>query len=134
MKEERRIKVIVTKIGLDPHDRGAQVVASLLRDAGMEVVYLGRFQTPESIVRTAMQEDADVIGISCLSAAHVSLIPDVIRLLKENNAPDILVIAGGIFPEPYATQLKNAGVGAIFTAGATSAQMVEYINSNVRGQ
>lgn len=129
-----KIKVILTKIGLDGHDRGIKVVASALRDAGMEVVYLGKFQTPESIVQAAIQEDVDVVGISCLSPNHILLMPEVIRLLGEKNANDILVIAGGIIPEPYCSQLKNSGVSEVFGPNTSSKQIVEYITSKIRAR
>lgn len=108
------------------------MVASILRDAGMEVIYLGKFQMPENIVKAAIQEDVDVIGISCQSPNHILLIPDVVRLLRENDVNDILVIAGGIIPEPYATQLKSSGVSEIFGPNTSSEQIVECITSKVR--
>lgn len=132
MVKNEKIRVIITKIGLDAHDRGAIVIANLLREAGMEVVYLGRFQTPESIVRAAMQEDVDIIGLSCMSPNHVLFIPDLIGLLRENHMAHVLVVAGGIIPEPYASQLKDAGVSEVFGAGATSKQIIEYIMQNMR--
>ncbi len=132
MGQNQSIKVIITKIGLDAHDRGALVVANLLKEAGLEVVYLGRFQTPEGIVKTAIEEDADVIGLSCMSPNHVLLIPDVIELLKKEGLDDILVIAGGIIPDPYASQLRDAGVSEIFGAATPSQQIVDFIHSNVR--
>lgn len=132
MKQNQAIKVIITKIGLDAHDRGAIVVANLLKEAGMEVVYLGRFQTPESIVKSALEEDAEVIGLSCMSPNHVLLVPDLIDLLKKEELDDILVIAGGIIPEPYASQLKDAGVKEIFGAATPSGQIVNFIQSNVQ--
>lgn len=132
MNGERRIKIILTKIGLDGHDRGIKVVASALRDAGMEVVYLGKFQTPENIVQAAIQEDVDAIGISCQSPNHILLIPEVVRLLREKNVNDVLIIAGGIIPEPYATQLRERGVSQIFGPNTYSNQIVEYITSKVK--
>ena len=132
MNDEKRIKVILTKIGLDGHDRGIKVVASALRDAGMEVVYLGKFQTPENIVQAAIQEDVDAIGISCQSPNHILLIPEVVQLLREKNVNDVLVVAGGIIPEPYTTQLKEKGVNEIFGPNTASSQIVEYITSKVR--
>jgi len=128
----KKIKVIVTKIGLDGHDRGLKVVATILRDAGMEVIYLGKFQMPEDIVKAAIQEDVDVIGISCQSPNHILLIPDVLQLLRENDINDVLVVAGGIIPEPYYSQLKNSGVHEIFGPNTPSQRIVEYITSNVR--
>jgi len=132
MEQDRRIKVIITKIGLDAHDRGAIVVARLLKEAGMEVVYLGRFQTPESIVKSAIEEDTDVIGLSCMSPNHIFLIPDVIKMLKKEGLDDVLVIAGGIIPDPYASQLKDAGVSRIFGAATPSEKIVSFIHSHVR--
>ena len=128
----KKIKVIITKIGLDGHDRAVKVVASILRDAGMEVIYLGKFQMPEDIVKAAIQEDVDVIGISCQSPNHVLLIPDVIRLLRENDINDVLVVAGGIIPEPYCSQLKSSGVSEVFGPNTSSEQIVNYITSKVR--
>jgi methylmalonyl-CoA mutase, C-terminal domain len=130
--ETKKIKVIVTKIGLDGHDRGLKVVATILRDAGLEVIYLGKFQMPEDIVKAAIQEDVDVIGISCQSPTHILLIPQLINLLKENNIDDILVVAGGIIPEPYCSQLKSGGVHQIFGPNTPSKEIVDYITSNVR--
>ena len=127
-----KIKILLTKIGLDGHDRGIKVVASILRDAGMEVVYLGKFQMPENIVQAAIQEDIDVIGISCQSPNHILLIPKVIQLLRENDVNDVLVIAGGIIPKPYASQLKSSGVSEIFGPNTSSEEIVDYITSKVR--
>ena len=132
--ETKKIKVIVTKIGLDGHDRGMKVVATILRDAGIEVIYLGKFQMPEDIVKAAIQEDVDVIGISCQSPNHILLIPQVIRLLRENDINDILVVAGGIIPEPYCSQLKSSGVNEIFGPNTSSQEIVDYITSNVRSR
>jgi len=130
--QTRKIKVIVTKIGLDGHDRGMKVVATILRDAGIGVIYLGKFQMPEDIVKAAIQEDVDVIGISCQWPNHILLIPEVLRLLKENDIDDVLVVAGGIIPEPYSSQLKSSGVNEIFGPNTSSQQIVDYITSNVR--
>ncbi|MCX4764454.1 cobalamin B12-binding domain-containing protein [Streptomyces sp. NBC_01275] len=126
------IRVVVAKPGLDGHDRGAKVIARALRDAGMEVIYTGLHQTPEQIVGTAIQEDADAIGLSILSGAHNTLFAAVIELLKERDAADILVFGGGIIPEADIAPLKEIGVAEIFTPGATTASIVEWVRANVR--
>ncbi|MFB6818963.1 cobalamin B12-binding domain-containing protein [Streptomyces sp. NPDC056347] len=126
------IRVVVAKPGLDGHDRGAKVIARALRDAGMEVIYTGLHQTPEQIVDTAIQEDADAIGLSILSGAHNTLFVKVIELLKEREAEDIKVFGGGIIPEDDITPLKEQGVAEIFTPGATTTAIVEWINANIR--
>ncbi|MEU1514110.1 cobalamin B12-binding domain-containing protein [Streptomyces sp. NPDC005811] len=125
------IRVVVAKPGLDGHDRGAKVIARALRDAGMEVVYTGLHQTPEQIVGTAIQEDADAIGLSILSGAHNTLFPAVIGLLRERDAADILVFGGGIIPEADIAPLKEKGVAEIFTPGTTMAAIVEWVRQNV---
>ncbi|WP_416972288.1 cobalamin B12-binding domain-containing protein [Streptomyces sp. 4F14] len=127
-----RIRVVVAKPGLDGHDRGAKVIARALRDAGMEVIYTGLHQTPEQIVDTAIQEDADAIGLSILSGAHNTLFPAVIALLREHSADDILVFGGGIIPEADIPALKEQGVAEIFTPGATTQSIVEWVRGNVR--
>ena len=121
------IRVVVAKPGLDGHDRGAKVIARALRDAGMEVIYTGLHQTPEQIVDTAIQEDADAIGLSILSGAHNSLLPEVTRLLREQGAEDVLVFAGGIIPDQDIAGLKNAGVDAIFLPGTSTKDIVQYL-------
>ncbi|MER0482125.1 cobalamin B12-binding domain-containing protein [Streptomyces sp. Edi2] len=126
------IRVVVAKPGLDGHDRGAKVIARALRDAGMEVIYTGLHQTPEQIVDTAIQEDADAIGLSILSGAHNTLFAKVIALLEERDAADIKVFGGGIIPEGDIAPLKAQGVAEIFTPGATTASIVEWVNANVR--
>ncbi|MGW1881069.1 cobalamin B12-binding domain-containing protein [Streptomyces sp. NPDC001970] len=126
------IRVVVAKPGLDGHDRGAKVIARALRDAGMEVIYTGLHQTPEQIVDTAIQEDADAIGLSILSGAHNTLFVKVIELLKERDAEDIKVFGGGIIPEADIPPLKEKGVAEIFTPGATTASIVAWVNANVR--
>ncbi|MEU9120300.1 cobalamin B12-binding domain-containing protein [Streptomyces sp. NPDC048506] len=126
------IRVVVAKPGLDGHDRGAKVIARALRDAGMEVIYTGLHQTPEQIVDTAIQEDADAIGLSILSGAHNTLFAKVIALLEERDAADIKVFGGGIIPEEDIPPLKEQGVAEIFTPGATTASIVEWVNANVR--
>ncbi|WP_020135717.1 cobalamin B12-binding domain-containing protein [Streptomyces sp. 351MFTsu5.1] len=126
------IRVVVAKPGLDGHDRGAKVIARALRDAGMEVIYTGLHQTPEQIVATAIQEDADAIGLSILSGAHNTLFAAVIDLLKEREAEDILVFGGGIIPEADIPALKQKGVAEIFTPGATTQAIVDWVRDNVR--
>lgn len=126
------IRVVVAKPGLDGHDRGAKVIARALRDAGMEVIYTGLHQTPDQIVDTAIQEDADAIGLSILSGAHNTLFAAVIQLLKERDAEDIKVFGGGIIPEADIAPLKELGVAEIFTPGATTASIVEWVRANVR--
>jgi methylmalonyl-CoA mutase C-terminal domain/subunit len=126
-----RIRVVVAKPGLDGHDRGAKVVARALRDAGMEVVYTGLHQTPEQIVATAIQEDADAIGLSVLSGAHMTLFRKVLELLAERDARDIVVFGGGIIPVEDIAELEKIGVARIFTPGATSASLIEWVRANV---
>ncbi|GAA2763497.1 cobalamin B12-binding domain-containing protein [Streptomyces paradoxus] len=126
------IRVVVAKPGLDGHDRGAKVIARALRDAGMEVIYTGLHQTPEQIVDTALQEDADAIGLSILSGAHNTLFAAVIDLLRERDAEDILVFGGGIIPEADIPLLKEKGVAEIFTPGATTASIVDWVRTNAR--
>jgi methylmalonyl-CoA mutase C-terminal domain/subunit len=126
-----RIRVVVAKPGLDGHDRGAKVVARALRDAGMEVIYTGLHQTPEQIVETALQEDADAIGLSILSGAHMTLVPKVIRLLNEQDAGDILVCVGGTIPADDIPPLKELGVAEVFTPGAPTNAIVDFINGAV---
>jgi methylmalonyl-CoA mutase C-terminal domain/subunit len=126
-----RIRVVVAKPGLDGHDRGAKVVARALRDAGMEVIYTGLHQTPEQIVETAIQEDADVVGLSVLSGAHMTLFKRVVELLKERDAEDIIVFGGGIIPEADIPELKRIGVAKIFTPGATTQSIVDWVREHV---
>jgi methylmalonyl-CoA mutase C-terminal domain/subunit len=126
-----RIRVVVAKPGLDGHDRGAKVVARALRDAGMEVIYTGLHQTPEQIVETAVQEDADCVGLSILSGAHMALFPRVIELLKERDAGDIVVFGGGIIPAADIPELEKIGVAKIFTPGATTTEIIEWVRTNV---
>ncbi|MFH8795477.1 cobalamin B12-binding domain-containing protein [Streptomyces sp. NPDC017941] len=126
------IRVVVAKPGLDGHDRGAKVIARALRDAGMEVIYTGLHQTPEQVVDTAIQEDADAIGLSILSGAHNTLFARVIELLKERDAQDIKVFGGGIIPEEDIPLLKEKGVAELFTPGATTTEIVEWVRGNVR--
>jgi len=132
MKSERRIRVLIAKPGLDLHDRGAKVIVRVLRDSGMEVIYTGIRQTPEQIVETAIQEDVDVIGLSHLSGAHMTLFPKVTRLLKEKGVGDVLVVGGGIIPEEDIPPLKEAGISEIFGPGTPLDIIVKYIKENVR--
>jgi methylmalonyl-CoA mutase C-terminal domain/subunit len=125
------IRVVVAKPGLDGHDRGAKVIARALRDAGMEVIYTGLHQTPEQVVDTAIQEDADAIGLSILSGAHMTLFAKVLELLKERDAADIKVFGGGIIPQADIPPLKELGVAAIFTPGTTTGAVVDWVNANV---
>jgi methylmalonyl-CoA mutase C-terminal domain/subunit len=129
---ERPIRVLVAKPGLDGHDRGAKVVARALRDAGMEVIYTGLHQTPESIVETAIQEDVDVIGLSILSGAHMTMFPRILALLHSRGASAILVTGGGILPPVDIEELMERGTGLLFGPGARTQDIVEYIRGNVR--
>jgi methylmalonyl-CoA mutase C-terminal domain/subunit len=131
---QARIRVVVAKPGLDGHDRGAKVVARALRDAGMEVVYTGLHQTPEQIVETAIQEDADAIGLSVLSGAHMTLFRRVVELLTERDAADIVVFGGGIIPPSDISELQQLGVAKIFTPGATTGSIIEWVRANVATQ
>lgn len=124
---ERKIRVVLAKPGLDGHDRGAKVIANALRDAGMEVIYLGLRQTPEMIISAALQEDADVISLSILSGAHMTIFPKVVDLLKKNKMDDVLLIGGGVIPEEDINTLKEMGVAEIFGPGTPTTQTVEYI-------
>jgi methylmalonyl-CoA mutase C-terminal domain/subunit len=137
MSSEKRIKVIVAKLGLDGHDRGAKVIARALKDAGMEVVYTGLRQTPEQIVKAAIQEDADVIGISILSGAHLELIPHITKLMKENHIDDVVLVVGGVIPPQDIQTLKNMGVDHVFIPGSNLKEISEFIKEAVakkRGQ
>jgi methylmalonyl-CoA mutase C-terminal domain/subunit len=124
---DRKIRVLIGKPGLDGHDRGAKVVASALRDGGMEVIYTGLHQTPEMIVEAAVQEDVDVVGLSILSGAHMTLLPKIVAMLKEQGAEDIMVIGGGIIPEDDADELRKMGVAGVFTPGAPTTEIVDFI-------
>jgi methylmalonyl-CoA mutase C-terminal domain/subunit len=123
----RPIRVLVAKVGLDGHDRGAKVIATSLRDAGMEVIYTGLRQTPEMVVNAAIQEDVDAIGISILSGAHMTVFPKIIKLMKENNLDDVLLTGGGIIPEEDSLLLQEMGVGKLFAPGATTTDISVYI-------
>ena len=127
---EEKIRVLVAKPGLDGHDRGAKLVARILRDAGMEVIYTGLRQTPEMIAEAALQEDVDVVGLSILSGAHIDLFPAIMERLKEKGL-DVIVVAGGIIPEEDTPSLEQMGIRAIFGPGATSQQITDYIKSAV---
>jgi methylmalonyl-CoA mutase C-terminal domain/subunit len=130
--EERKIRVLVAKPGLDGHDRGAKVIARALRDAGMEVIYTGLRQTPEMISTAALQEDVDVIGLSILSGAHNAIVPRLMQLLRDNKMDDVLVLVGGTIPEQDIPGLKEAGVAAIFGPGTAMDAIVEFIRKNVK--
>ena len=125
------IRVLVAKVGLDGHDRGVKVVARALRDAGMEVIYTGLHQTPEQIVETAIQEDADAVGISILSGAHMTLVPRILELLRVNEADDVLVVVGGTIPAEDALELKQLGVAEVFTPGAPTSEIVTFLREQV---
>jgi len=120
---------VIAKPGLDGHDRGAKIIARSLRDAGMEVIYTGLHQTPEQIVETAIQEDADAVGISILSGAHMTLVPRIVEGLRENDAGDVLVVVGGTIPSEDADELKRLGVSEVFTPGAPTSAIVEFLRS-----
>jgi methylmalonyl-CoA mutase C-terminal domain/subunit len=128
---ERKIRVLVAKPGLDGHDRGAKVVASAFRDAGMEVVYTGLHQTPEMIVEAAIQEDVDVVGLSILSGAHMALFPKILDLLSEKGAGDKLIVAGGIIPEDDCDKLREIGVSEVFGPGTPTSEIVEFIKKEM---
>lgn len=132
MQNTRKIKVLITKIGLDGHDRGAKVISSLLREAGMEVVYLGVFQTPENIIQAAIEEDVDVIGLSCLSGEHLTFSPEIIKLMHEKELKDILLVVGGVIPREDIPGLKEMGVSEVFTAGSMTDDIIDYIKVHVR--
>ena len=128
----RKIRVVIAKPGLDGHDRGAKVIARALRDVGMEVIYTGLRQTPERIVETALQEDADVIGISILSGAHNYVCPRLTELLRENGLDDVLVLVGGIIPDADVETLKDLGIAAVFQPGTPMRSIIDFIEKNVR--
>ncbi len=129
---DRRIRVLVAKVGLDGHDRGAKVVAAALRDAGMEVIYSGLRKTPEMIVEAALQEDVDAIGVSILSGAHMTVFPRILSLLGAKGMEDVLLFGGGIIPDKDIEELNRQGVGALFTPGAPTGKIVEYIKGWVQ--
>ena len=129
-----KIRVVIAKPGLDGHDRGARVIARALRDAGMEVIYTGLRQTPEQIVSAALQEDADVIGLSILSGAHMHICPRIMALLREKGLQDVLVVVGGIIPDVDIPKLKEMGVGGVFLPGTPMQEIVDFIRNNVRSR
>ncbi|HXV51772.1 MAG TPA: cobalamin B12-binding domain-containing protein [Solirubrobacterales bacterium] len=131
MTDSRKIRVVVAKPGLDGHDRGAKIIARALRDAGMEVIYTGLHQTPEQIAATVVQEDADAVGLSILSGAHMTLVPKVVRLLSEQDAGDVIVTVGGTIPADDIEELKSLGVAEVFTPGSPTDDIVEFIESAV---
>ena len=128
---DRKIRVVVAKPGLDGHDRGAKIIARALRDAGMEVIYTGLHQTPEQIVETVLQEDADAVGLSILSGAHMTLVPKVIELLREQDAGDVIVTVGGTIPAQDIAELKELGVAEVFTPGAPTQAIIDFIKGSV---
>ena len=131
---DRKIRVVVAKPGLDGHDRGAKIIARALRDAGMEVIYTGLHQTPEQIVATVIQEDADAVGLSILSGAHMTLVPKVIQLLESEGIDDVLVTVGGTIPADDIPELKDKGVAAVFTPGSSTQEIIDYIRSEAAGR
>jgi len=132
MTPERKIRVLIAKPGLDGHDRGAKIIARAYRDAGFEVVYLGLHQTPEQIVNAAIQEDVDLVGLSCLSGAHLHLFGEVLRQLREKGAGDVSVIGGGIIPKEDIPKLKKAGMKEVFLPGAPLEQIIKWTRKNVK--
>jgi len=130
-KAEKKIRVVVAKPGLDGHDRGAKIIARALRDAGMEVIYTGLHQTPEQIVETVIQEDADAVGLSILSGAHMTLVPRVVALLAEQGADEVVVTVGGTIPADDIPELRRLGVAAVFTPGAPTSEIIDFINGAV---
>jgi methylmalonyl-CoA mutase C-terminal domain/subunit len=129
---EKKIRVVVAKPGLDGHDRGAKIIARALRDAGMEVIYTGLHQTPEQIVETVIQEDADAVGLSILSGAHMTLVPRIMELLKAQGVDDVVVTVGGTIPAEDVTELKTLGVAEVFTPGAPTQDAIDFIRGAVR--
>ena len=128
---QKKFRILLAKPGLDGHDRGIKVIASALRDAGMEVIYTGLRQTPEVIVEAAIQEDVDAVGMSILSGAHMTLFPAVLKLLKEKKADDMILFGGGIIPEEDIGKLERMGVGKLFTPGASTTEIVEYLKEEI---
>jgi len=129
--KERKVRLLVGKVGLDGHDRGAKIVARALRDAGFEVIYTGLHQTPEMVVNTAIQEDVDAVSLSILSGAHMTLLPRIIELLAQQGAGDIAVFAGGIIPDEDIVELRRIGVLEIFTPGASTRDIIEFVRQNI---
>jgi methylmalonyl-CoA mutase C-terminal domain/subunit len=130
----RKIRVVVAKPGLDGHDRGAKIIARALRDAGMEVIYTGLHQTPEQIVETVIQEDADAVGLSILSGAHMTLVPRVVKLLKERDVDDVVVIVGGTIPADDIPELKRLGIAEVFTPGASTQEIIDFMREAAGGR
>lgn len=128
---EKRLRLLIGKAGLDGHDRGAKIIARALRDAGMEIIYTGLHQTPESIAKSALQEDVDAIGISILSGAHMSIFPAILDALKAEGVDDIVIFGGGIIPDDDIAELKNRGIKQLFTPGASTEQIVKWVQENV---
>jgi len=128
---EQKIRVLIAKPGLDGHDRGAKVVACALRDAGMEVIYTGLHQTPEMIVNAALEEDVDVVGLSILSGAHMTIFPAILKMMKEKGLKKVLLTGGGIIPDEDIAKLHKLGVGKLFTPGATTQELIDYIKTEV---
>jgi len=131
-QSQRKIRVVVAKPGLDGHDRGAKIIARALRDAGMEVIYTGLHQTPEQIAETVIQEDADAVGLSILSGAHLTLVPRVVTLLREQGIDDVLIAVGGTIPADDIPELKRHGVAGVFTPGASTEAIIDFIREEVR--
>ena len=131
MESSRKIRVVVAKPGLDGHDRGAKIIARALRDAGMEVIYTGLHQTPEQIAATVIQEDTDAVGLSILSGAHMTLVPKVVQLLREQGVEDVVVTVGGTIPADDAPELKKLGVAEVFTPGSSTDEIVDFIRDAI---
>ncbi|OGC77799.1 MAG: methylmalonyl-CoA mutase [candidate division Zixibacteria bacterium RBG_16_40_9] len=131
---ERKIRVLLAKPGLDGHDRGVKVIAAAMRDAGLEVIYLGLRQTPEMVVEAAVQEDVDAIGLSILSGAHMTLFPETLKLLKEKGAEHVVLFGGGIIPKEDMEKLEKIGVGKLFGPGTPTTEIIEYVKSAVKGR
>ena len=132
MAAKKKIKVLVTKVGLDGHDRGAKVISSLLKEAGMEVIYLGMFQRPEGIVKAAIDEDVDVIGLSYLSGEHLIFTPKIVDEMKKNRVDDVLLLAGGTFPAEDIPTMEEMGIDKVFRAGSLTGSIVDYIKDHVQ--
>ena len=130
--QEKKIRIVVAKPGLDGHDRGAKIIARALRDAGMEVIYTGLHQTPEQIIETVTQEDADAVGLSILSGAHMTLVPRILELLREQGVDDVVITVGGTIPSDDVEKLKELGVAEVFTPGASTEQAIDFIRGAVR--
>jgi methylmalonyl-CoA mutase, C-terminal domain len=130
--QEKKIRIVVAKPGLDGHDRGAKIIARALRDAGMEVIYTGLHQTPEQIIETVIQEDADAVGLSILSGAHMTLVPRILELLREQGVDDVVITVGGSIPSDDVEKLKELGVAEVFTPGASTEQAIDFIRGAVR--